>query len=314
MKYPLFLLVISMFFLTGCFLSNQIELIPGEIIADGGWTYYQEYNAGLGNKAIEGIIKLPAGLDRLNEEGVPVAGLTIDIKESVFDEELSKWVDQPIPGWPADNQIAFNVETGYYKVEGLPEIRPKNRINITVDDMHWSNPPHVRYTIRKTFSAKDWNALTEPFSLASASYFLVDPSISATVNFTYCVDKYWLENGEFEDESVGASYEEMTYNQLASIASFSVQDWVSGVGYSKTYSNENGFIDYSVGTHLNLSNYEDQAVTFTGFAVMPLESVGGYIIVNDQAFGGSTSLSENYQVHSGDSIFASISFYIPQRE
>jgi len=302
MKYLYWFFVATILF-WGCEKNNKIDLKPG-LIDVGAHMYYQEYDAGLGDKTIEGYIDLSTLSEKTNSEGYPIASLTVSMEKSYLDDN-NEWVKEEYDILSDMWSLAMNIETGYYAIKGLPDIEENSRIHLKIDDVHWNPPTHERYTIWKTYSAEDWNNSTTAYKMPKAAFLLEDPTIKMKVSFNYMVDTFWLENGEFED-GAEPSYIEMDYSQLSSIATFSVEDWVTGIGVSRS---KTSGLEYNVTKQFTMDDVQNQNVTFGGFSGGQYNRVNINVLINGNTYRG---IDESYfTLKTGDTYSCSVVVKIP---
>jgi hypothetical protein len=302
MKKYQYLFFAALMFSMGCEKNGKIDLKIG-LIDEGAHMYYQEYDAGLGNKTIEGYIDLSSLSEKTNSEGYPIASLTVSVGKSYLDDN-DEWVYEETDMLSDMWSLAMNIETGYYAIKGLPDIEENTKIHLKVDDVHWNPPTHERYTIWKDYHSDQWNN-KDTYKMPQASFLFEDPSISMTVSFRYMVDTYWLENGEFEDEN-GPSYTEMDYSQLSSVATLSVEDWVTGIGVSRI---EESGLEYNVTTQLSMDDLQSQKVTFAGFSGGEYNRVDVFVLVNGSRHAGTNGTS--FTLKAGDNRSSSVDVKIP---
>lgn len=299
-QYWIFVTLILFF---GCDRDDKIELKVG-LIDSGAHMYYQEYDAGLGDKMIEGFIDLSMLSEKTNGEGYPIATLTVSLEKSYLDDNnelVYEEYDILSDMW----SLAMNIETGYYAIKGLPDIDENTNIHLKIDDVHWNPPTHERYTIWKTYSSKEWNNATEAFRMPQASFLLEDPTINMKVSFNYMVDTFWLKNGEFEDGEE-PNYIEMDYSQLSSIATFAVEDWVTGIVVSRS---ETAGLTYNVTKQFSMDDMQNQNVTFGGFYGGQYNRVDVSVMVNGVSHRGVNN--SYFTLNSGDTYSCSVDVNIP---
>ncbi|MBF9016389.1 MULTISPECIES: hypothetical protein [unclassified Oceanispirochaeta] len=298
--------------LLSCEMDTTVELIPGERIGPD-YTYYQEYEASLGSKSIEGIIDIAALSPKVDTEGAPYASFTIDPMIQSYDESSNEWVENRVEEWPADSvQIAVNIDTGYYKVTGLPSIENGQYMKIVIGDMFWTGPSHERYRIVQRYDSTEWNGSTAPFEMPTASFLTADSTINVTTKFIYMVDAYWLENNEYEVDGV-QDFNAMSYSELSGIANMSVADWESGAGYSWGSRTEYG-VSYGVHTHITMDDVEAQKVTYGGFHGGIYTQVSASIIANGAVYGGYIDYAPGVILGPGNTHTSTVNIYIPAED
>jgi len=292
--------------------KNKIELIPGASFDEHRQNaFYQEYNANLGNKTIEGVINIDKFSNRINEEGFPIFELDIKLEIRYFIDDTIE-VRESIE-LPQDYSIAVNIETGYYALKGLPDIEDGYEMLISVNDQFWRLPDHEIYVINMKYNSSEWNGANEAIELPTAWYLPADPSIAATIKFKYMVDDFWLENGEFENGANEGTYTEMSYSELYNIATISVEEYRSGVGISKGNDSEYG-VSYGVGSHISLEDCQKQERSFGGFAGGYYWQMDALIIVNNEVYGGYYNFPNGgLFLSSGESYSGTVDIYIPQK-
>lgn len=312
-KVSIGLLTTLFFLITSCG-ETPVELITGQIYDEGAGTWYEEFDAGLGDKSVEGNVDLNQLNSKVDEEGLPIAVLSMRVEYIYQDENNDEQIDVILdPDSAIDgSNVAINIDSGRYALKGLPTVdeSKEGTVVITINDHHWAGPTHEAYFITGRYPASSWNASTTAYQMPSAEYRLADSSISLTVNLKYYIDEEWLNQGKPEDHTkIIVNYTEKTYDQLSILGTISVEDYVSGLGLSNV--NANDTLSYNAGMQFDISDLQSQQVTLTGIHGGHYDQVVAQIIFDDISYGNYTDFSDGYTLYTGESDSITVDIYIP---
>lgn len=299
------------------------ELVPGELIGYSTDTYYQEYNVNMGTNSVEGYIDMTALSQKVDTLGYPALriGFGLFYEKSVPTDAggtVGVHVDVPTV---SSIFISPNIDTGYYKISGLPDVdlvvdtgagEIAGRVGIDISQAVWDTE---RFHIRTFFTPDAWNDNPGTKSIEEAVYRKPDPSITLTVNMIYRVDTYWMQNdGVFEDPDAGASYQELTYDQIEAIAPISVgEDGYGGLFFfSRPFIGEG--VSYGLAYSPTRNEYKNQQFTINSLIGGQYREMSCGIVVGGNSFSSPiTTFPSNLSLTSDMSATRTVIIYIPEQ-
>lgn len=313
------LILIIVFTVIGCdFSFNEEEpevgeLTPGKIIGASERTYYQEYDMGLGDKIIEGTIDISALAQKTDEIGYPIVSITLGMAYEYTPEEGADGEHRSVL-LPFVN-ISPNIETGSYKITGLPNVEPTEEtgfIGDVVIDIVDISMEKERFFIRKHINMDLWNN-SQGTTLSTAEYKLPDSSITLNVNYTYMVDDYWLVNGVRENPdaiSFDDDYTEMTLDEIEAIQTISTgENGYGGLLFIDHSRNVDGGITYGYLSSPLRSEYQSGKSVVTTLSGGVYKSISCGIIVGDNEYTANKDI--DITLNSGETASVDLVFYIP---
>lgn len=298
------------------------ELVPGELIGANDNTYYQEYDLKQGSHSVEGVIDLSTLSQKTDDIGYPVLSISYGLyyEKSVPDGNggtIGEHVG--VPGLPSIH-ISPNIETGYYKISGLPDVTPvvdadageiAGQVGLDIVDTAMDKE---RFFIRTFYSPDNWNSTTTTRTISSTSYVLPDPSITFTVDMVYMVDDYWLANGEFEIPDAGADYTEHTYEQIAALGSIGAGE--DGTGGLVFINREHVVEGVSRGMVYSPTRreYQNQQFTVNRLAGGTYADMTAAITIDGTAYTSERkSFRGGLLLESNDSVTRTIEIFVPEQ-
>lgn len=315
------LVVLIALAIIGCdfpFLEEEPEvgsLTPGKIIGASENTYYQEFDMGLGEKTIEGIIDLSDLEEKTDDIGYPIVSVSLGLAYEYV--EAGGADGQHIPVQISNIYISPNIETGKYKITGLPTVSPTVETGIVgrvVIDLVDNAMDKERFFIRKYVDMNFWNSsiLT---TLSDAKYKAPDSSITLNVNYTYMVDEYWLANGvqQNPDSVSTANYTEKTFDQIAETQTiYAAMDGNGGLLFINHQVDVDGGITYGFLSSPFRDEYQNGTSIITTLSGGVYREISAGINIGGNIYDNRKII--DLTLNSGDNVSQEITIYIPNIE